>query len=168
MTCHGAIMRTILVVCCFLLEPVLAIGASNAADNAAVIVSAANVSPVVYLPIQETDCKSLVLPGTYQFYRYPADGHGGSGLGVLVSTVEIGHVPGKPGVFSATETKLNAALSGFLQAPYIQLWQFNGCTLIFAEGPDKPLFVGNHDSISDPARILFYGFGGSSSELRRL
>jgi hypothetical protein len=163
-------MRTIIAVSCLLLTPFLTIASPTMilGDEAEVIVSGANVFPVAYEPIQETDCKSLILPGTYKFFRYPSDGHGGSGPGVLVSTVEIGRLLGNRGVFPATEAKLSVSLPGFLQTPYIQLWQFNGCTLIFAQGPDKPLFVGSHTSISDPSHIFFYGFGGNSSELRRL
>jgi hypothetical protein len=141
---------------------------STVGDNADVIVSGANVFPVVYESIQKTDCKSLALPGTYQFYRYRNDGHGGSGPAILVSTVEIGHIPGKLGVFSATETKVSASLPGFLRTPYIQLWQFDGCTLIFARDPQMPLFVGSPNRISDSTHIFFYGFGGDLSELRRL
>lgn len=138
------------------------------AEETVVIVSGANVVPVVYEPIERTDCRSLILPGKYEFYRYPGDGRGNSGSGVLVSKVEIEAVPGNGSVFSASETKVNAALAGFLQAPYIQLWQFDGCTLIFSKDPLRPIFVGSHSRVADQDRIFFYGFGGNMSELRRL
>jgi hypothetical protein len=161
-------MRKTIAAFCLLMTPLSAIGSSRAADDADVIVSGANVFPVVYEPLQKTACKSLALPGTYRYYRRLGDGRGNSGPGVLVSTVKVRRVPGNPGVFSATERKVSGSLPGFLQTPYIQLWQFNGCTLIFAKNAREPLFVGSHDRIADPKRIIFYGFAGETSELRRL
>lgn len=161
-------MRKTVAAFCLLSTPFSATASSRAADDADVIVSGANVFPVVYEPLQKTACKSLALPGTYRYYRRLGDGRGNSGPGILVSTVEIRRVPGNPGVFSAKETKVSGSLPGFLQTPYIQLWQFNGCTLIFAKNPREPLFVGSHDRMDGPKRIIFYGFAGDASELRRL
>ena len=134
-----------------------------------VIVSNPN-EPLVFSPIDETACKVVEhLPGNYEYHLCSSENGNSVPICRFISMVAIVRVKDHDETFSVIEKVIGGAGSGHLTPfHYVQLWNHEGCTLIYADDDMKPTWNGGNTYMSDSNTIILAFHAGSIGLLKKI